>query len=62
MIEAPQQRSQRARLRDAGLPTQGAGGLAGGGGADHLIPGRLEGVPGAVERGGLARAGHAEHQ
>ncbi len=46
MGDAPVERGQGARLIDAGLPAQGAGRLAGGGGAHHLVAGRLEGLPG----------------
>ncbi len=46
VVEPPQQRGEGAGLGDAGLPAEGAGGLARGGGADQLIAGELEGVAG----------------
>jgi hypothetical protein len=42
------------------LVAEGAGGLAAGGGAQHLITGGLQGPGGHVQGGGLARAGYAD--
>jgi hypothetical protein len=39
---------------------EGAGGLAAGGGAQHLIAGGFQRPGGDVEGGGLARAGHPD--
>ncbi len=62
VVEAPEQRGEGAGLVDAGLPAEGAGGLAGGRGADHAIAGRPVGVADAGEGGGLARPGDADDQ
>ena len=53
---------QGARLGDTGLGAQVAGRLAGGGGAQHLVAGALEGLGHRPEHGRLARAGHAHDQ
>ena len=60
VVEPPQQRGHRPGL-DVRIAAQGAGGLPGGGGAHHRVPGGLEGHAGGVEHRRLARAGHAEH-
>ena len=60
--DAPVERGQGAALVDARLPAQRAGRLARGRRAHHLVAGGLEGVARRGQGGGLARAGHADHQ
>ena len=61
MVEAPQQRGDGAAL-DAGLAAQGSGGLPGGRRPEHPVAGGLEGVADTGQGGGLARAGHPDHE
>lgn len=62
VIQAPQQRRCCAGLDDLGFGAEGAGRLARDGGADHPVAGGLEGVTDDVDGGGLAGAGHTQHQ
>ena len=61
VVQSPQQRRDRRRF-DVGLATESAGGLAGGGGAEHPPAAGLEGGGGGVESGGLAGAGDADDE
>lgn len=59
VVEAPQERGDGAGL-DVGFVAEGAGGLAGGGGAEHAVAVSAEGGAGRVEGGGLAGAGDTD--
>ena len=62
MVEPPDEAGQGARLGDPGFGAQVAGRLAGGGGAEHLVAGALEGLRHGPEHRGLACTGHAHDQ